>query len=343
MKRSTKAWLSIAGCMVAAGLLLSVIGQWMGGYHIVKDWVESGELSWNFGFAKWNFGSEDSVKLNDRYPVYEGTVDRTRIEDAGNIERLVLDAGGGLIEIKTSDDGNYYFASDNAKRYQCYAEGTTLELRVKSGSWIGNRSYEHTVTLWVPEDASFQRIDLEIGGGELKTETLSGDEISVAVGGGSIEADKLLGSRIELALGAGEITVRRAEAERIAIDVGAGQVTVETLIAGVLDVEIGAGQAVLGQSTVGNADLSVSAGQIQYKGTINGNLDAECSMGEIVLELTGKKGDHNYEVECSMGEITLGGDSFSGLASSKTIRFDGVSSNFELDCSMGAISVTFEE
>lgn len=329
----------MAGCMIAAGLILFGIGSGMGGCHMVKDWVEDGALSWNFGFDTWNFGS---YSWNDRYPVYEGTMSRARIEGAEQIERLNFDIGGGKVEIRISEDGGYWFSSDDAKKYQCYAENGSLELRVKGGSWVFNHSYEHVITLWLPEDAAYQRIVLEIGGGILEAEALSGSDLSIDIGAGRIEADKLSGDQITLELGAGEIEVRSAETDRLVIDVGAGTATVTELSARELDVEIGAGQVTLQDSTLENADISVSMGQICYRGTITGDLDADCSMGEISLELTGKKDDHNYKVDCSMGEIRLGGESFSGMGSSRTIE-NGRTSDFELTCSMGNIRVAFDE
>ena len=344
MRRSTRTWLTAAGCMVAAGLLIFAIGSGMGGFHTVRDWIENGELSWNFGFYPWGWrwGTGSSVKFDDRYPVYEGTVSRARIEGAERIENLIFDVGGCRVEIRASEDDDYWFASEDAKEYQCFAENNSLELRVKGGSWVGNRNAEHVITLWLPKEATYQRIDLDIGGGELDVETLFGDAVSIDVGAGSIEADELSGGQLVLELGAGEIVLQSVEADRFAVNIGAGAAAVTTLSARELEVEIGAGQLVIEDSTLENADISVSMGQIRYQGTVTGDLDADCSMGQISLELNGKKEDHNYEVDCSMGEINLGGESYSGMGSSRTID-NGSASSFELDCSMGNIDVRFKD
>lgn len=338
MRRSTRIWMMIAGGLLAAGIVILLVGHAMGGYATVRDWVENGELSWSFGFHGW--GYKDSVKFNDKYPTYGGDVAQTRIEGAGRIERLRLDAGGGLIRIQTSEDGGYWFSSDNARDYQCYAENGTIELRAKGGTWVNQHSYDHVITLWLPGDVSYREIDLDIGGGILDAETLSGDEISIDVGGGSIEVEVLNGSQIDMELGAGEIVVQRVEAERFTVDVGAGEVKVDELGTDTLKTAIGAGQITLDNSTVHDADISVSMGQILYRGTVSGDLDADCSMGQIDLEMDGKKEDHNYVIDCSMGEIRLGEETFSGMGSSRTIS-NGVDSDFELNCSMGGITVKF--
>lgn len=338
MKRSTKRWIKTAGVMAAAGIFLLVAGCAMGGYDTLRDWVENGELSWEFGFYGWE--SRDSVKFNNEYPVYEGDVARTKIEGTGHLERLRFDAGGGLIEIKTSEDGGYWFSGDNAKEFQCYAEDGCLELRVKGGSWVNNHSSDHVITLWLPEGEPYHEADLDIGGGILRIDALTSDEISIDVGAGSVEVDALNGNQIDMDLGAGEIVVRRVEADQFTVDVGAGEVRVDELDADTLKTSIGAGQITLTGSVVRDADISVSMGQIRYQGTVAGDLDADCSMGQIDLELNGKQEDHNYVVDCSMGEISLGTQKFSGMSSSHTIDH-GVDSDFELNCSMGGIVVKF--
>lgn len=345
MKRSTKIWLTVAGCLAAAGLLLFGVGMCLGGRDKVRDWMENGELSWNFGWNSGFFGfhpwgSGSSVKFNDRYPIYEGTVNRARIEGAGQVEQLNFDIGGGRVEIKASEDDGYYFSSDDAKKYQCYAENGTLELREKGGSWAVNDSRDHMITIWLPKEADFQKIDIEIGGGILETEALTGKEFSIDVGGGQVIADTLTGDQIVLELGAGDIIVQDVEAEQFSVDIGAGKVSAAALSAQKLDMEIGAGEAVIGEASVHDVKISVGMGQIRYRGTITGDLDADCSMGAISLELTGRKEDHNYEIDCSMGEIGLDGESFGGMAISRTIQYNAAS-DFELDCSMGSISVTF--
>lgn len=341
MKRSTKIWLTVAGSLAAAGLLLFVIGMCMGGNRKVRDWIESGELSWGFGGFSWGIGS--SVKFNDRYPVYEGTVSRTRIEGAGQVNTLYFEIGGGKVELRESEDDGCYFSSEDAEKYQCYAENGVLELRVKGKFMaVDHRVEDHVVTLWLPQDADYRKVDLELGGGILEIGTLSGQEFSIEAGGGRITADRLTGSQIALELGAGEITLQSVEADRFAIDLGAGEVTAAALSARELDVDIGAGQVTITSGAVRDADLSVGMGEIRYSGTVTGDLDAECSMGEIDLELTGKKEDHNYELECSMGDIEIDGSSVSGMAASRKMDF-GAASDFDLKCSMGSIRVRFTD
>ncbi|MCM1536935.1 MAG: DUF4097 domain-containing protein [bacterium] len=341
MKRSTKIWLTVAGSLAAAGLLLFTIGMCMGGNNQVRDWIENGELSWGFGGFFWGNGS--SVKFNDRYPVYEGTESRARIEGAGQVDTLRFEISGGQVELRESGDDGYYFSSEDAEKYQCYAENGVLELRVKGRFMAVNQRVEdHVITLWLPKDADYRKIDLELGGGVLEIGTLSGQEILIDAGGGRITADKLAGSQVALELGAGEITLQGVEADRFAIDLGAGEVTAAALSARELDVDIGAGQVSIAGGAVQNADFSVGMGKIGYSGAITGDLDAECSMGEIDLELTGNKEDHNYEVECSMGDIEIDGSSVSGMAASRKMDFGAVS-DFDLECSMGSIRVNFTD
>ncbi len=339
MKRSTKIWLTVAGCLVAAGVVFLLIGAWTGGYYTVREWVENGDLSWNFGWGEWGIYTENRVAFDSDYPVMEGDIEKTGVPDAENVEKLSFDVGGSIVEIKISDDGKYYFSSENAPKFQCYVRGDTLF--VKNRGRMGTGS-DRVITVWIPENESYREVIYDVGGGELSVEALESEEIDMTVGGGEIRADSLTGRRVRLDLGAGEIGIGSVTADQVSVDIGAGEVTISRMETGGLSVDIGAGQAALRESTVsGDADISVGAGKVDFSGTIAGDLDADCSMGAVNFELTGSESDHNYEVDCSMGSVTVGGESIDGMGASRSID-NGAKSDFELDCSMGEISVTFQ-
>lgn len=357
MKRSTKIWLTVAGCLVAAGILITTIGVWSGGYYRVREWVESGELSWNFGWY-WRGFTRKHMVFDSNYPVYEGDVDKTRVPEAENPDRMFLDIGGGVVEFKTSDDGNYYFSGENAIKFQCYVKGDALYVIMDYTMNVINQN--HMVTVWIPENQTYREISFDVGSGdihaqglnadnikfdvgsgEIRTQGLKADDISFDVGSGEILVQEMNANDISLDVGSGEIRTQALNADDIRIDVGSGAVTISQMETRNLIVDIGSGQVTMEDSTVkDSADLDVGVGQVNYTGSIMGNLDADCSVGAMYFKLSGAKEDHNYEVECSMGSVTVGSESFGGMAASRSIQY-GAASNFDLDCSIGEISITF--
>lgn len=300
MKRSTKIWLTLAGCLVAAGVLLTTIGVWSGGYYRVCEWVESGELSWNFGWHWGGFRRNHRV-FDSKYPVYEGDVDKTRVPGTEDPDRMFLDIGGGAVEFKTSEDGNYYFSGENAIKFQCYVKGDALYVIMDYTMNVINQN--HMVTVWIPENQTYREISFDVGSGDIHAQALNADDIRIDVGSGAV-------------------TISQMETRNLTVDIGSGQVTME-------------------DSTVkDSADLDVGVGQVDYTGSMMGNLDADCSVGAMYFKLSGAKEDHNYEVECSMGSVTVGNESFGGMAAKRSIQH-GATSDFELDCSIGEISITF--
>ncbi len=339
MKRSTKKWMIAAGCLVAAGALFWLIGGCMGGYHMVREWALDGELSWDFGWGfRGGFFREDHVAFSSDAPVYEGDVDQTQVPDAAGIDRVSFDTAGSTVRLKYSDDGNYYFAGENAGKFQCFAHNGTLSVRAKGRSGVGSR--QCVITVWVPENAYFREIELTVGGGSVEADALSGDDISLDVGGGTIELGALSGKEIRIDLGAGECLFGSIDSELIGVDIGAGEMRCDEIRAQELSVSIGAGQATVSGGEVKDVDISVGAGQVNYAGAVTGDLDVECSMGAVYLELAGEEKDHNYDISCSMGSVTVGDDSFGGMGVSREID-NGSESEVTLDCSMGEIAVTF--
>lgn len=338
MKRSTKIWLTVAGCLVAAGILITTIGVWSGGYYRVREWVESGELSWNFGWY-WRGFTRKHMVFDSNYPVYEGDVDKMRVPEAENPDRMFLDIGGGVVEFKTSDDGNYYFSGENAIKFQCYVKGDALYVIMDYTMNVRNQN--HIVTVWIPGNQTYREISFDVGSGDIRTQELNADNIKFDVGSGEIRNQGLNADDISFDVGSGEILVQEMNADDIRIDVGSGAVTVSQMETRNLTVDIGSGQVTLEKSTVkDSADLDVGVGQVDYTGSIMGNLDAGCSVGAMYFKLTGSKEDHNYEVDCSMGSVKIGSESFGGVAASRSIQY-GAASNFNLDCSIGEISITF--
>lgn len=338
MKRSTKIWLTVAGCLVAAGILITTIGVWSGGYYRVREWVESGELSWNFGWY-WRGFTRKHMVFDSNYPVYEGDVDKTRVPGTENPERMLLDIGGGTVEFKTSEDGNYYFSSENAIKFQCYMKGDALYVIMDYTMNVTNKN--HIVTVWIPGNQTYREISFDVGSGDIHAQELSADNIKFDVGSGEILVQEMKADDISFDVGSGEIRTQALNADDIRIDVGSGAVTVSQMETRNLTVDIGSGQVTLEDSTVKDfADIEVGVGQVDYTGSIMGNLDAGCSVGAMYFKLTGSKEDHNYEVDCSMGSVTVGSESFGGVAASRSIQY-GAASNFDLNCSIGEISITF--
>ena len=301
MKKSTKILCIIAGTLMTAGLCLAIIGKCMGGGPSVAQWIVNGDLS----FGPLNvFGGSDfaNITWDKDYPVYSGTVEKTKLSVTQDVQKLDVQIGGARLHLVFSDDGEFGFESEEAVKYQCYAEGGVLYVRSEGNFSTG--SNENEITLYVPYGRDYQNVKLEIGAGTVQIE-------------GGLQAQVL-----EAEIGAGTFLIQSAEVEK-------------------LFVEIGAGMATLSDVQAKNAELEVGMGKLIFEGNVSGNMNAECSMGSMEFTMTSEEAAHDYEVECAMGTVTVGSHTYSGVGLDQQIVNHEAGSLYELICSMGEIKMQF--
>ncbi len=301
MKGSTKVILIIAGILMSAGLCLTVIGGVMGGVHQVIQWTLNGDLSIGpFDFSDFRINVTD-IEWEDDQMIYSGNVDKTKLTAAGNVQDVKIEVGGALVRIEPSTDGEFYFGSKQAVKYQCYVQGETLYLKSEGEFRVGKNHNE--IVLYVPQDEVYR-------------------EILVELGAGSAEFNGVI------------------QAQSLQVEVGAGKMTADAVDVERLHVEIGAGMAQLSGVQAQSAELEVGMGELIFEGNVVGNMSAECAMGSMEFSIEGREDAHNYDVSCAMGSIKVGSNSYSGMGKEQYINH-GAEALYELECSMGEIEMQF--
>ncbi len=303
MKRTTKVILIIASVLAASGLCVAIIGLCLGGGPRIVQWAMNGDLSFGpMDLMGWNFEMNVvDIDWEDEQTIYSGTVDKTKIQGAREVQNLDVEIGGSILQLEFSEDQEFYFSSSESAKYQCYIEDDILYLKSEGDFNIGRRDNE--ITLYVPKDWAYSQISIELGAGSIDIE------------------DGLRAESVEIEVGAGKLTAESVEAERLFVEIGAGMVDLSGVQA----------QA---------AELEVGMGQLIFDGNITGDMLAECAMGSMEFAMDTEEETHNYELECAMGTLKVGSHSYSGMANEHYIDH-GAASVYELSCSMGEIKMNF--
>lgn len=136
-----------------------------------------------------------------------------------------------------------------------------------------------------------------------------------------------------------------AQFRSVEIDVDAGSASIgNDLETDEISVSIGAGEFVnSGEITAREADFSVGVGSVDVQSLEAKKIDGECGMGDLSIKVKGKEEDYNYKLECGVGEISIGDDSYSGIASDKTLKNPDAAGKVELECGMGTVRVSFTD
>lgn len=319
MKKFVRGMLIAAGCFLAVGLVLGIIGAAGIDYMDKKYGTEENRMlvreAWD-RVNKWDFRwikgggrglvlTYDGIEFDENHDLTYGsfTDDSLRGTD---IYKLDLEIGGGSLTICRGD--GLILKKDGGPECQYYIEGDTFYLKQRCPIGGG----ETDITLTLPEGIVLEEADIMMGAGEIVTE------------------DLFSAGKVEIEVAAGSITMEEVKADTFSVEVATGSVEVDRLDAAECDTNVNMGDITLRESL------------------ITGDLSAEVNMGDIDIFLRDSYENHDYEIECNMGEITIGtegGESrtYSGLSNSVELYGKNArgGSLFDLDCDLGDIYVKF--
>lgn len=282
------------------------------------DWEDWADVDWS-GYENWS-----SVSGSDAKVELELTADTLHNLDMemGACDVYIMETENEHVSIDVKGKTKYfrYLVEDDGSLSLTHTTGTGYL------SWT-----HHTITpttkiyLYLPKGVMLDKLDVEIGAGNMESVELRAKEISLEVGAGNCTIDSF------------------ASAGKTDLLVGAGNITLDSLMAGSLALEVGAGQLYIDDVQVGGkTDINIGVGNIELGGVFSGDMDLECDMGNVTLRLDDAEDNHNYDIDCSVGNVRVGSHSYTGLADEMIIS-NGSASTYDIECSVGDVKITFAE
>ena len=128
-----------------------------------------------------------------------------------------------------------------------------------------------------------------------------------------IPADTVF-EKVNIITGAGRLTVDSLSASTMNFELGAGEVTIDTLVA-TSDIVIdgGAGKITVSGGTLHNLDLDMGVGQLNLTSALTGDSDFDLGVGESNITIIGNRDDYKLDIEKGIGNITVDGASISNI------------------------------
>lgn len=279
-----------------------------------NDW--DNDIDWS-AYEKWNSFNAGNGKIE---------LDLT----ADTLRNLYIELSACELYIEESSDDHVWLdISGDTKHFRYLVEdGDTLRMVTKTGhgfwDWTtGSINTGTKVYLYLPEGATTNHTEIEIGAVTMKSIGLQAHEMNMEVGAGICEIDGLTSvDSLELMVGSGRIDIESLTAEKLDMNLGAGELYID-------DVKVDK-----------DTELELGMGKAELNGLFNGNMDIDCGMGSVTLYLQDAEEDHNYEIHCEMGNVELGRYSYTGMSGERTIS-NGSSSTYEIKCSMGNVNISF--
>ncbi len=120
--------------------------------------------------------------------------------------------------------------------------------------------------------------------------------------------------KLNITTGAGRLTVDLLSADTMNFELGAGEVTIDTLIAtSDIDIDGGAGKISISDGALHNLDLDMGVGQLNLTSALTGESDFDLGVGESNITVIGKRDDYKLDIEKGIGNITVDGATVSNI------------------------------
>jgi hypothetical protein len=302
MNRFTRTCIITALILIVLGAGITAAGASMGGFSQLRR--SSGKTVFDIFDRSISIGGNHLNMDEDRsQPMLTGDYANEQLAKAGEVTELDAEIGGGQLIIKQSDNEYFKVEVNTQLQFQCFAKEGKLSLKAFEGRTSPDTSH-NTITLYIPEGASIQ-------------------DVNISLGAGTVNVDKLSAGNVTFEVGAGTVNVDNMDAHKVSADLGAGKMTIN------------------GKTM--DADIDIGMGSLKWTGDISRDMDLSCSMVSVEIGLKGQeeKG-HNYSISCAAGQVTVGGRKYAAGAGDMDID-NGAPGTYEIDCSMGNVNIYFEE
>lgn len=108
-----------------------------------------------------------------------------------------------------------------------------------------------------------------------------------------------------------------------------------------ISIEAGIGSVTVQDVETKELEIDCGIGEVSYDGKLTKKADIKCGMGQITMALAGEADAFDYDVDCGAGEVTIGGESYSGLGTTKKINNSG-NGEIDIECGMGQVDISFK-
>jgi len=208
---------------------------------------------------------------------------------ASEIYDLDIEVNAADLCIKT---GESFVIESNLKHLKIEEkDGRLLITDLVKNNFFGINTYKNAVlTIYIPAEVSFDRVDFLTG--------------------------------------AGRLTVDRISAQAVNFVLGAGEASIGTLIAEKsAEIEGGAGRITISGGSLRNLEMDMGVGELNLTSALCGDCSLDMGIGKSNITLIGSSEDYRLDIEKGIGSVTVDGkpatDSDAGADASNRVEING--------------------
>ena len=192
MKRFTKISLGIAGFFTSVAIICVVIALAMGfTSHDFVQMMRDGRFSIQMGDGEIHiFGIKEKEILEFDWDFFEDEdLGESEYEDdqiydiKGEYTNLEVEFGAGQLEIYYADVANIQIVKKDVTGFELKTDEERKTICIEGGLHVNSRE-DAKLTIILPRETSFEKVDLEVGAGQATIYGLIVDKLEVEVGAG---------------------------------------------------------------------------------------------------------------------------------------------------------------
>lgn len=228
--------------------------------------------------------------LGQRSAVKKGTDEKQQsASSAMDAPRnLEISMAAGDLDIVQGDAFHVQY-DDSVVRVTTNGDSMTIETTPRHPTASERRRMNVTVTL--PETCTFGDVEIEMGAGEMKANTLRAGTMDLKLGAGNVTLNDLFVSEAaKIQGGAGEFTVKDGEISNLTMECAAGEANVSAKLIGTSRIN----------SAIGRVDLDLKGSQADYTVSFGMGL-GECYYNNDKLSGNGTFGEGENRVTVNGG------------------------------------------
>lgn len=116
---------------------------------------------------------------------------------------------------------------------------------------------------------------------------------------------------VDISLGAGQLKINTLQTSEFCLDVGAGSVNLKNVISkNKTKINTGAGKIEIYDSDFNNVELKVGTGKIKYIGSLSGNSEIDAGIGSVEFMILGSSLNYKFDVHKGLGDVIIDGKTF---------------------------------
>lgn len=311
MKNYTK-WICVgAGVLIAAGLIIGILG-----------WLFNGRFNLNI----YSVGSSYTITDSDI------KVDVRQIKE---FDKLEIEASLTDVIINSGDKYELEISAPEKLMPEVKEENGKLIIKQPKSVNINIRSGEIYYKLTVPAGSD---IDANIGvtSGDISIDNINVQgEISQTSGNLNIKGD--VSDKLSLGSTSGDLWMSDCELKDISIDKTSGNVDLDNVRTDKLSVNTTSGEISLTKATMNELTVEATSGDVTGIDCDIKNITIHGTSTEVNIELKGDVSDYDYSIETLSGDICI--DTMEMAEHYKTKS--GASQNIKVDTTSGDVKFSF--